>query len=102
MKEYSEENYLLTCLMEECGELIQAASKCIRHGTDSHHPDRPGQTNWHELKQEITDVKAIIELLNKSGDGMYVDERYYPKIGRILGFLGYSEDEIYRRTGGRA
>ena len=49
---------LLTITMEECGELIQACSKALRRGELYAHSD-----SETELKQEIADVYAMIELL---------------------------------------
>lgn len=46
---------LLTILMEECGEVIQASSKIIRFGETEH--------NLTELKKEVGDLLAMIDLL---------------------------------------
>ena len=48
----------LTMLIEECGEVIQAATKCLRHGYESCHPDG-GETNREYLLREITDLDAV-------------------------------------------
>lgn len=59
---------LLILLMEECGEVIQAAAKCLRFGWDR---------NWHDygvnhevLANEIGDVLAIIQALPLNGDAI--------------------------------
>tara|TARA_Y100000768_G_scaffold149109_1_gene111322 strand:- start:1699 stop:1920 length:222 start_codon:yes stop_codon:yes gene_type:complete len=44
--------------MEECGELIQACSKALRRGELYEHSD-----SETELKQEIADVQAMINLM---------------------------------------
>lgn len=49
--------YLLTCLTEECGEVIQSASKLLRFGTD--------EITKAKLQNEINDVYAIVELIDK-------------------------------------
>ena len=45
--------------MEECGELTQACSKVLRHGTDD-----PKYIN--NLIEEMGDVQAMIRILEKS------------------------------------
>lgn len=48
----------LILLMEECGELVRACSKIIRHGTD----DEKYRQN---LIDEMGDVQAMISLVSK-------------------------------------
>jgi NTP pyrophosphatase (non-canonical NTP hydrolase) len=47
--------------MEECGELIRACSKVLRHGIDD-----PKYLN--NLQEEMADVKAMIMILSKAYD----------------------------------
>lgn len=49
---------LLVLLMEECGEVIQAASKCIRC-RNYVHPDT-GKSNIDHLKLEMNDLRVIM------------------------------------------
>ena len=58
MKDLDARQELLVITMEECGELIQACSKALRRGELYAHSD-----SETELKQEIADVYAMIELL---------------------------------------
>ena len=59
----------LAMLAEECGEVIQAIGKILRHGYASFHPDAPsGPTNRDMLMREIGDVKAIIERMEDAVD----------------------------------
>ena len=58
MKDLDGRQELLVITMEECGELIQACSKALRRGELYAHSD-----SETELKQEIADVYAMIELL---------------------------------------
>lgn len=60
---------LLTILMEECGEVIQAASKCIRFGTDT--------KNLKSLEKEVGDLQCMIDLLHEYDMVSYtnLDER---------------------------
>jgi NTP pyrophosphatase (non-canonical NTP hydrolase) len=56
----------LVILMEECGEVIQACSKIIRHGWDGVYPDGTGNTEW--LRNEIDDVLGMIWAIEDLGD----------------------------------
>lgn len=59
-------DYLLVCLMEECGELSQRAGKAIRFGVEEVQPGQP-LTNARRLVDEANDVLAILELLKERG-----------------------------------
>ena len=48
----------LLILMEECAEVAQAASKCIRFG---------GPVNDHTLAQEVGDLMCMIDILVSDG-----------------------------------
>ena len=65
----------LHLLIEECGEAIQAATKILRHGYESRHPDdRHGTTNSDSLMRELGDVLHAIDrlLLNRDIDAIDV------------------------------
>jgi len=47
---------LLVLMMEECGEVIQECSKCLRKETIF---------NMNNLKKEIGDIYALIELMHE-------------------------------------
>jgi len=57
-----ETNEILLILQEECAEVIQSISKCMRFGPDQIKPGKE-YTNIAHLEQEIADVQAMIELL---------------------------------------
>lgn len=57
----------LALLSEECGEVIQAVGKILRHGYESKHPDG-GPTNRESLERELGDVRWVIETMKDSGD----------------------------------
>ena len=60
----------LTFLIEECGEVIQEATKIMRFGFDSYHPTDPQrETNRHRLMREMADLEAAYEILVDAGDG---------------------------------
>ncbi len=53
---------LLILLIEECGEVIQAATKCLRFGFDVDHGVDYGN-NRIALSREVGDLEAIIREL---------------------------------------
>ena len=56
----------LALLAEECGELVQAIGKVLRHGYENHHPDG-GPTNRQAVERECGDVyHAIFKLVEAS------------------------------------
>ena len=53
---------LLTVLMEECSEVIQAAAKCQRYGWDSEYE---GSTARENLEKELGDLQCVVDLLHE-------------------------------------
>ena len=51
---------VLTCTMEECGELVQACSKVIRTKGEK-------ERYLKNLQDEVGDVLCMIEILHKAG-----------------------------------
>lgn len=49
---------LLVVLIEECGEVIQAATKCLRFGWDRDHPGYG--VNHQVLAKEVGDLEGVI------------------------------------------
>lgn len=82
----------LALLAEECGEVVQAISKVLRHGYESTHPDG-GPTNRRLLETEIGHVEHAIFRMHEAGDIDplavldSVDEKA-KKIGRYLHHQG--------------
>ena len=58
---------LLILLIEECGEVIQAATKCLRFGWDRHQPGYG--INNEALSAEIGDVFGVVDGLRVHGLG---------------------------------
>lgn len=52
---------LLILLVEECGEVIQAATKCLRFGWDRNQPDYG--VNHAVLAKEVGDLCGVIDAL---------------------------------------
>lgn len=57
----------LALLAEECGEVIQAIGKVLRHGFESTHPDG-GPTNREALEREMGDVYHAMVRMCGTGD----------------------------------
>jgi len=55
---------VMDILQEECAEVIQAVSKISRFGLDNYKPGKP-KTNRQHLEEEIGDVLAMIDILQK-------------------------------------
>lgn len=63
---------LLVRMMEESGEIVQAASKFHRFGWDSKHPDRPnGLNNAEHLAFEVGQLFAIVMAM-----GLHMQDGY--------------------------
>lgn len=61
---------LLVLLIEECGEVIQAATKCLRFGWDVDHQIGYGYNN-EVLAKEVGELTAVRDALGLD-DGMLV------------------------------
>lgn len=57
----------LAILSEECGEVVQAVGKILRHGYESKHPDG-GPTNRETLERECGDLYHAMFRLIGAGD----------------------------------
>ena len=71
-------------LQEECAEVIQAISKCLRFGIDNYKPGKP-KTNREHLAEEIGDLIAMIELCydNDIVDPLQVKEAQHRKFDKL-------------------
>jgi NTP pyrophosphatase (non-canonical NTP hydrolase) len=63
MNEQTREALLI--LQEECSEVIQATSKCFRFGLNGMYLK---ESNRDRLEQEIGDVLAMIDILDRQGE----------------------------------
>lgn len=68
---------MLTILMEECGEVIQAASKIIRFGAT---PEK-----LEELEKELGDLYCMMDLLQKDDMVSWtsIDENAQKKVDKL-------------------
>lgn len=58
----TKDQYLLTCLAEECAEVAQRASKAIRFGLFEVEPGQSA-TNWDRLRNELGDLLGVMDAL---------------------------------------
>lgn len=96
--------FLLNCLMEEFGEVLQINGKIVRFGIDSHKPTDPEKkTNRQKLVEELNDVEALLTLLKEYaaedptllpglGDREFIEKRiqkflHFSQISRDLGLV---------------
>lgn len=60
------ERELLTILIEECGEIIQAATKTLRFGAQDGYPGQ-SKTNADDLNKEIGDLVCMVDMAGEIG-----------------------------------
>ena len=81
----TKEEYLLTCLMEECAELAHDCSKAIRFGSDDYHPKYPGRINKDNIMEEFTQLIGVFELLRTM---------WYPAYLNTPEMVNYTDERI--------
>lgn len=59
------EREILGITQEECAEVIQAVSKCVRFGIDNKH--KSGSTQRENLSMEVGDLVCMIGLMIEAG-----------------------------------
>jgi hypothetical protein len=59
--------YLLNLIQEECAEVAQRASKCMRFGMNEARENRP--TNIRLLCEEFYDLLCVFDMLDKELNG---------------------------------
>ena len=86
-------DYLLSCISEECGEIIQVIGKSQRFGLNDINPSKQ-LSNKILLKLEIHDLitayKMLLEELNENFE--IEDVLIQDKIKRIKKYMKYSEE----------
>lgn len=81
----------LALLAEECGEVIQAIGKILRHGYESRHSDG-GPTNREALERECGDVYHCIWRIIAAGDidGNGMSQRADDKAKSVAQYLHHA------------
>lgn len=85
----------LALLSEECGEVVQAIAKILRHGMDSVNPllavpdDENPVTNQMSLEKELGHVICAMQKLRHAGDlsESEIDRHADEKAGKIKRWL---------------
>jgi NTP pyrophosphatase (non-canonical NTP hydrolase) len=72
----------LAILAEECGEVVQAVGKVLRHGWDSQSP-YGGKPNRVALEREIGNVRAVVNLMLDAGDVRLRDVQSWQRCKRL-------------------
>lgn len=75
----------LILLIEECGEVIQAATKTLRWGYHDTHPST-GEVNREILHNELCDLFTILLIIKRSDDIPYP----YPKQEKMVKLRRYT------------
>jgi hypothetical protein len=86
--------YLLVKVAEESAEIGQMALKCTHFGI-LEKQDPNGATNIERLRNEITDLRAVIEMLEKEvWYGLYsLPEETEAKIAKVTHYMKYSQSQ---------
>lgn len=94
------QEHLLTCLIEECGEIIQATTKSLRFGLYDGYPGTD-RINIQDIYFELMDLIAVLEALHdnnkeidlfpyyemKHSDDLYIIK----KKEKILKYIEYAK-----------
>lgn len=84
--------YLLSCLIEECAEVIQRATKVQRFGLHETEPEQD-LDNEQRLAAELADLTGVLELLWDEGLRlMGEDEAIANKKAKVRKFMDYSRE----------
>lgn len=92
----TETEHLLTCLMEECAEVIQACSKALRFGLDdSHQANNPEIVSPRKyISRELADLTAVVELLSDKDALPSLSEAHIAaKKKKLAEFMEYSREK---------
>jgi NTP pyrophosphatase (non-canonical NTP hydrolase) len=84
---------LLAILAEECGELVQAIGKVLRHGFMSVHPVSE-ETNLANLEREMGDVRAAMIMLCDEGitNKKAIHEAADEKLRKVIKYMHHNRD----------
>lgn len=88
------QDYLLSCLAEECGEVVQLVGKSHRFGLDDFGPNDP-TPNRERLAAELNDIIAIAEMLTENGvdlPGVFEAGAQQRKKDKVLKYMKYSRE----------
>ena len=81
----------LEMLIEEASEIIQIATKILRHGYASYHPNEPGLDNRVLLMNELADFNSVQLLMEGSGDVFRTSDEIERVLARKLTYTHHQE-----------
>lgn len=92
----------LSILIEECGEVVQAACKILRHGYESTNPkavtpdDEFPETNRQGIERELGDLQHALLRMERAGDvsPQRIVERQNSKPERIKPYLHHQDGSL--------
>lgn len=86
--------HLLSCLAEECMEVAQRATKAQRFGLLEVQPEQ-ALTNWQRIQEELTDLLAIMEMLEDSAGSMFFIPRdgVSAKKAKVEKYMEYAAEQ---------
>ena len=84
-------DYLLACISEECGEIVQAVGKAHRFGLLDVNPNTD-LTNWSDLRSEVHDLIAVYEMLCDNFDKPKLIDKELTdaKKSKVMEYMEYS------------
>jgi hypothetical protein len=89
--------YLLTCLSEECSEIIKECTKAQRFGVNDVDPNaRSSLQNGQKIACEMADLMAVFELLVENGnmcDGRGLRRDIENKKQKVRQWMEYSRKQ---------
>lgn len=90
----------LAWIAEECGEVVQAIGKVLRHGYESGHP-LGTTTNRQDLERELGNLRAALTLAEWCSDvsSTAIKAACDRKIATVGPYLHYQREELARILG---
>lgn len=87
----NKQEYLLVCLGEECAEVAQEVSKCLRFSLQDKHPNLH-RSNVERLRVELAGIVSAMRQLSEIGVDLSVSEKDIKEASdkRLL-FMEYSQ-----------
>ena len=85
----TKQEYLIACLAEEAGEIVQACGKALRFGVNDGYPGT-SRTNAKDIALEVAHLNAVAAMLDFETDeieDVVIDQ----KITKVKEFMKYAQ-----------
>ena len=86
----------LALLAEECGEVVQAIGKVLRHGYERSNPNQKSRNfdNRYDLEKEIGDLLGAIGLMRRANDidAERLNKHYEDKLANVARYMHHAKD----------